>query len=65
MEQERNAQFEAERLAVELRHCCEDCGHFDAQQDACAHEWPNTRHRLDFYRQPGTILDFCKEFELL
>ena len=55
---------EAERFA--LRFTCEDCGHFDAATELCAHEWPTALHRIARYRDPATReVVFCKEFELL
>ncbi|MCC6750015.1 MAG: hypothetical protein IT371_20285 [Deltaproteobacteria bacterium] len=54
---------EAERYA--LRFCCEDCAHFDPDENACAHEWPDDEHRTAFYADPACDrLVFCKEFEL-
>lgn len=55
------AEFDAERRRFALRFRCEDCAHFDAAREQCAHEWPNELHRE---RAPSTVLDFCKEFEL-
>jgi hypothetical protein len=62
----RTAAFDEESARFQLRFCCEDCGHFDARFDRCAHEWPSEAHRRAA-ADPGNQepqLDFCKEFEL-
>lgn len=58
--------FEVDWLALPLLHCCEDCGHFDAPAQVCAHEWPTSEHRQADYADPGRLsaVNFCKEFEL-
>jgi hypothetical protein len=50
---------EAERFA--LRFSCEDCAHFAGE--SCVHGYPTTLHRRALLR-PGSVLSFCKEFEL-
>jgi hypothetical protein len=52
---------EAERFG--LRFACEDCAHFDGGKDRCLHEFPTAEHRRALLR-PGSVLSFCKEFEL-
>ena len=51
----------------DLRFCCEDCvHHMDRDGGQCAHAWPQTEHRLEYYEAadcPEVV--FCKEFELL
>jgi hypothetical protein len=61
----RDPAFDAERKQFSLRHCCEDCGLFDALRNACAHEWTTEEHRRADYEKPTPDLLFCKEFELL
>ena len=58
--------FVLQRTTLPLRHCCEDCGLFDAQTELCAHEWPTTEHRCVDYEGPHPLstVNFCKEFEL-
>ena len=53
---------ERERFA--LRHTCEDCAHFHAEHDRCAHGWPTEPHRRAFYEHDPPALIMCKEFEL-
>jgi hypothetical protein len=60
----RTAEFDAEREVYSLRFCCEDCGHFDASDGGCRHEWPNESHRRQVGADGRSPLDFCKEFEL-
>lgn len=48
----RDARFDAERAQLALRHCCEDCGLFREDTQACAHEWPTAGHRRRDYEQP-------------
>jgi hypothetical protein len=57
----RTPEFDFERETYRLRFCCEDCGHFDARNERCGHEWPNEQHRSD---RVASTVDFCKEFEL-
>jgi hypothetical protein len=52
---------EAERFA--LRFACEDCAHFDGGGERCLHAFPTAPHRRALLR-PGSVLSFCKEFEL-
>jgi hypothetical protein len=58
--------FDPQRVALPLRHCCEDCAYFDDAAAACAHEWPTDEHRLADYEDPSRLpaVNFCKEFEL-
>lgn len=60
----RDQTFDLQRERFALRHCCEDCCHFDLSQGACAHEWPLKGHRLADYARPSPDVLFCKEFEL-
>jgi hypothetical protein len=61
----RDQRFDDERERYALRHCCEDCGHFDAASGACRHFWPNDEHRRAYYEVAhAEELVFCKEFEL-
>ena len=62
----KDEQFAQQRAALPLRHCCEDCGHFDARTELCAHEWPTAEHRRADYEGPRPLptVNFCKEFEL-
>ena len=52
---------EAERYR--LRFTCEACAHFDGK-DACAHGYPTEPH-LAVNLAESTLLEFCKEFELV
>lgn len=56
--------FAEERARFALRHVCEDCALFDAEQGACAHEYPIAVHRRAYYEGPPEEIVFCKEFEL-
>jgi hypothetical protein len=60
-----SAQFVTERAALRLRHCCEDCAVFVADEQRCAHGWPNATHRRAYYDSGQAEIDFCKEFELI
>ncbi len=60
----RDPEFDAEARRYGLRHCCEDCGYFDARTGECCHYWPNAEHRQGYYEQPSSDVVFCKEFEL-
>jgi hypothetical protein len=60
----RDPEFDAEARRLDFRHCCEDCGYYDAATGGCCHYWPNAEHRREYYQQPSTDVVFCKEFEL-
>jgi hypothetical protein len=62
MRLDRTPAFDEESLRFELRFACEECAHFDARNDCCAHEWPSQLHRRE--SADAAMLDFCKEFEL-
>lgn len=52
-----------EASAFRLRFCCEDCGHFEVEEQRCGNGYPVEPHRA----QPlegVAALEFCKEFEL-
>ncbi len=57
--------FLDDRRRFALVHTCERCAFHDTDRDACAHGYPDARHRLALFEGPhaaeGT---FCKEFEL-
>ncbi|MCC6877421.1 MAG: hypothetical protein IT378_24155 [Sandaracinaceae bacterium] len=53
--------LEREAEQFRLRAACEDCAHFDAASERCAHGYPNEEHRA---REHALPLVFCKEFEL-
>lgn len=53
--------LEREAEQFRLRAACEDCAHFDAASERCAHGYPNEEHRA---RERALPLVFCKEFEL-
>jgi hypothetical protein len=55
------AEFDEERERFSLRYSCEDCGHWNRDDERCRHEWPNEQHRL---LRRSEWVDFCKEFEL-
>jgi hypothetical protein len=59
----RDQRFDDEVARFALVFCCEQCGHFDARADACAHEWPTALHRLGRYAAATADVVFCKEFE--
>jgi hypothetical protein len=66
-----SVQARAERARFDLRHCCEDCGHFEPAAGGCRHFWPNGEHRRAYYQQLEQVSErelgevvFCKEFEL-
>jgi len=53
----------AEARTFALRFACDDCAHFAAKSQACAHGYTERPSRSDL--APGsTTLAFCKEFEL-
>jgi hypothetical protein len=52
-----------EARASGLRFRCDDCAHFDATSEACAHGYPVAPHRPGPLEAGGVIV-FCKEFEL-
>jgi hypothetical protein len=65
------AQLIAEAKQFELRSACRHCFFWDANNDACIHDWPDEGQRrwpLDAKDpQTGetpTEAAFCKEFEL-
>jgi hypothetical protein len=60
----RTPAFDEESRRFQLKFVCEECAHFDARDDACAHEWPSQLHRREALAREATLLDFCKEFEL-
>lgn len=57
--------FLDDRERYALAHTCERCAWHDRDRDACAHGYPDARHREATFEGPdareGT---FCKEFEL-
>jgi hypothetical protein len=55
--------FRRDARAFRLRQFCEDCAHFDADEQRCAEGYPDGPHRkvaLDSVRR----VVFCKTFEL-
>ena len=52
-----------EARASSLRFRCDDCAHFDASREACAHGYPADPHRPPPLHV-GAVIVFCKEFEL-
>jgi hypothetical protein len=47
--------------AFRLRYTCDDCAHFDARAERCAHGYPlGERKRV---LREGHEIVFCKEFE--
>ena len=58
--------FVEERRRLRLLHTCEDCVHFDAKADECAHGYPTEDHRRARYERlrAGDEVVFCKEWEL-
>jgi hypothetical protein len=56
--------FRAERARHALRFTCEDCAMWDPDRDACAHGYPTREHRLPRYRDAGTDVVFCKDWDL-
>jgi len=58
-----DARFLEESRALGLRHACEDCVHFVAAAERCAHEYPTEDHRARPLA-PGDTVVFCKEWEL-
>jgi hypothetical protein len=65
MRLERTAAFDDESVRFQLCYTCEECAHFDASTDGCAHEWPSELHRRTRALELlPALIDFCKEFEL-
>jgi hypothetical protein len=56
--------FAEERERFALTFCCEECGHFDAMEARCRHDWPTELHRRARYEEGADEVVFCKEFEL-
>ena len=61
-----DARFVEERGRYRLLHVCEDCVHFDAVRDRCAHGFPTADHRSARAATvaPGGEVVFCKEWEI-
>jgi hypothetical protein len=49
--------------AFNLRYCCEDCAHFEAEKHECSLGFGSAQHRARAVK-PGDSLVFCKTFEL-
>ena len=62
----RDERFDRERKEFAFRGCCEDCVLFLADEQSCAHNYPNWEHRRAYLDAPaeGQDVVFCKEFEL-
>ena len=58
-----DARLVAEAHAGGHRFECDDCAHFDARGERCAHGYPVAPHRPGPLTA-GKIIVFCKEFEL-
>ena len=52
-----------EARAFVLRFACVDCVHFDAERSRCVHGYTERPSEKDLER-PGSVVTFCKEFEL-
>lgn len=60
-----NETFALERAQFALKFCCEECVHFVASDESCAHLYPNELHKKSsFERGAAKYGTFCKEFEL-
>ncbi len=59
-----DATLRAEAKRFELRFTCEDCAHFAAERQGCAHGYPTAAH-LGVDLELRESLEFCKEFELV
>jgi hypothetical protein len=57
--------FRAQRAHFNLRFNCEDCALFDADTETCAHGFPTEEHRQSYYDDPGSLIVFCKDFDLV
>jgi hypothetical protein len=64
VKQPRDARFEQERVALNLRFECEDCVYFDPPNKACVHGYPTLEHRAQVDGDGTRLLVFCKEFEI-
>ncbi len=64
MKQPRDARFEQERLARNLRFECEDCVYFDTRDQSCVHGYPTLEHRAQTDGDGRRLIVFCKEFEI-
>jgi hypothetical protein len=53
----------AEARAFALRFACDDCAHFDAREQTCAHGYTERPSIADLAPESKTLA-FCKEFEL-
>jgi hypothetical protein len=58
-----DALLRAEASAFALRFACDDCAHFAAKQQACAHGYTERPSLSDLGPESATLA-FCKEFEL-
>jgi hypothetical protein len=52
-----------EAVWYRLRFGCQDCAHFNPEKQSCAEGFPNAPH-LDVRFEKGTLIEFCKSFEL-
>lgn len=61
-----DSEFVAQRERYRFTFTCESCTYHVAEDDRCAHGYPDAMHRLAAFA-PGAPIDgmFCKEFELL
>ena len=61
-----DARFVEERIRFRLRQACEDCVHFVASEESCAHGYPTEDHRAARFEAlaVGSEVVFCKEWEL-
>jgi hypothetical protein len=53
----------SEAAEYRFRFTCGDCAHYVSEAQRCANEYPNLVH-LRPRCEPGSELEFCKEFEL-
>jgi hypothetical protein len=63
---ETNERFRAQRDAYDLRYRCEDCGHYDPEEDRCSLKFESELFGEGPHRcrtDAGDLL-FCKYFEV-
>lgn len=58
-----DARLIEEASKYRLRFACPDCVHFEPETQSCSNGYPSEPHR-ESALVPGTIVMFCKSFEL-
>lgn len=64
MESPVDSRFVEEAGKYRLRFACPDCAHFQPESRTCANGYPADPHLVSEL-VPGSVVLFCKSFELL